>query len=176
MNSRRIAALAVCLGLSSFAVVFAACGGDSSTNDGGVDATSDVTTNPDTGKTDTGTGSDTGTGTDGGTGSDAASDVFVAADACASLGTTAACTTCCQNDYAAAQAELNALVVACACGNGGACNTQCGSNLCDGGAATGQCNSCINQGGSNSCNNKANTACMADAGCAVLLNCIGTCP
>ncbi len=168
---------------SCVALLFAACGGDSSNTDGGVDATTDSTTKPDTGTdgnvgNDTGLGNDTGPGNDAGLdGSDAASDAAVPPDACASLGTAAACINCCFADYADAAAQLQGFVYQCACvTNGGACLTQCGSNLCDGGPASGQCNSCLAQGGQNSCNKVSNTACMNATSCAPLLNCIGGCP
>ena len=169
MRHRIVLSLAIALP-ASIGLFFAACGGDTTTTgDGGPDATSDTTTNPDTG-----TGTDTGTGSD--TGTDAGSDA--AADGCAALGSTAACTGCCNTTYADAAAELAATVFDCACGvdgGGGACSSQCASTLCQGSQPSGQCNSCLNQGGTGSCNAKANAACM-DGGCSAVLNCIATCP
>ena len=171
--SRRLLVLLSLAGASLLGVFAAACGDDSTTTDGGTDATaSDTGTGNDTGTgkdaaSDTGTGNDTGTGGDGST--DAGSSTCVGSDA--------GCLACCQALHPDAGAFRQAAITACACVTPGDCkaNNKCGQTLCQGNAPSGACDTCLADPQSGDCNDAGTAACLADPDCAAALACATSC-
>ena len=155
--SRRLLVLLSLAGASLLGVFAAACGDDSTTTDGGTDATA----------SDTGTGNDTGTGGDGAT--DAGSSSCVGSDA--------GCLACCQALHPDAGAFRQAAITACACVTPGDCkaNNKCGQTLCQGNAPSGACDTCLADPQSGDCNDAGTAACLANPDCAAAVACAASC-
>jgi hypothetical protein len=165
MNQRLLALFA--LGsVSVCAVVFTACGGDSTNNDGGSDATTNDVANDTTPPNDTGPG-DTG-------GNDGGNDVTTSDSGCAPGPN---CRQCCAQKNPDAAAIFITAETTCACTTPGLCNTNqtCKNNLCQGQNASGGCNACLNDKDSGDCFNAAAAACIQNQACQPLVQCVAQC-
>jgi hypothetical protein len=98
------------------------------------------------------------------------SDVVITDPQCAEAG--AACQTCCTTNHPGASAVFDAIMAACSCADGGACESSCASSFCAGQASNKQCDTCI----SNKCYPSAKTGCNADPACKAWLACLVPCP
>ena len=149
---------------SACAIFVGACSsGDTTTTDGGDDATtSDVSPTPDTGTNDTG-GGDTGTVPDAST-----------TGPCSDAGN--GCRVCCAMAFPDAAATVLASEETCACTTPGDCKQACNNSLCTGKVASGQCSQCVRNADAGNCAMTAQSACSNDPSCKPFEQCLQTCP
>jgi hypothetical protein len=163
MNQRLFIVLSI-VSASAVAAMVGACGGDSSTSDGGNDATTG-----DSGGSDA-TNNDSG-------GSDGASDSSSNDSGNNCVGSDAGCRACCVAEHPDGAAVLVGTEIACACTTPGLCKNQCKSTVC---AATPKqanltCSTCIADKDAGDCRTVALTACAQNADCTALAACVLSC-
>jgi len=150
------------------AVVFSACGGDdTNTGDsGGNDATTNDVATDTTPPNDTGGGD---TGNDGGITDGSAGDTGCAPGP--------NCQACCVTNNPDGAAVFLAAEQACGCTTPGLCNTNqtCKNNFCSNQAPTANCTACLNDKDSGDCRTVAATACIQNAVCQPLAQCVAAC-